>query len=477
MLFFGARSWYTTLNLKQNKNLFSNKNFTYNKLKTTFPLKNPKIIMKMKKNDDKKDWYQSILSNREKTEDLTLENWKKTAMNILQNTPFPSQKDESWKLTDLSKFFKLRFTNRNSEKNNSFKTLENYLMPSVKNRIIFINGEFQAELSSIINIENQASFLSLNEIDTLKKIEILESMLKGESGMDGGFFSILNIAFLKDVFLLNVFENMELDEPIHIIFFGNNTKITSFFNTRLIIMGEANSSFNIIQHHCSNSESIYFENSSTTIRLKEKAKLEFSFVNEISLMSTIISSIHADLEANSNINFIASSFGGFMSRISLGIDLNGKEANCEIKGVSITNKSNTNDFHSRISHNYPNCRSSQFQKNLVSGKGRSIFAGKIQVQHGSSQTEADQLCKTLLLSSDSRIDSLPILEINNEDVKCTHGSTVSDLDQNQIFYFQSRGISDDAAKFILTIGFIQEINCYLPIEIQKRLSGEVTKII
>jgi len=477
MVFIIARSWYTTRIVTQKKNLFSYKYFASNKQKKTLSLKNSKILMKMDKNDDKKDWYRSILSIREKTEDLTLENWKKTAMNILQNTPFPSQKDESWKLTDLSKFFKLRFTERNLEKNYNSQTLENYLMPSVKNRIIFLNGEFQPDISSIKNIENQASFLSLNEIDTLKKVEILESMLKGESGMDGGFFSILNIAFLKDVFLLNVFENIELDEPIHIIFFGNNKEITSFFNTRLIIIGEVNSSFKIIQHHCSNSESIYFENSSTTIRLKEKAKLEFSFVNEISQLSSHISSIHADLEAKSNLNFIASSFGGFMSRISLGIDLNGKEANCEIKGVSVTNKSNTNDFHSRISHNYPNCRSSQFQKNLVSGKGRSIFAGKIQVQHGSSQTEADQLCKTLLLSSDSRIDSLPILEINNEDVKCTHGSTVSDLDQNQIFYFQSRGISDDAAKFILTLGFIQEINCYLPVEIQKRLSGEVTKII
>mmetsp|Transcript_4387 Transcript_4387/g.10566 ORF Transcript_4387/g.10566 Transcript_4387/m.10566 type:complete len:477 (-) Transcript_4387:3064-4494(-) len=476
MLFIKALQWNKNQILKK-KSLFSNKFFDVNNEKKKFALKNSKILIKMDKSDDKKDWYKSILSIREKTEDLTLENWKKTAMNILQNTPFPSKKDESWKLTDLSKFFKMRFSERNLRKNNNPKILENYMMPSVKNRIIFINGEFQPDISSIKNIENKASFLSLNEVDTLKKIEILESMLKGESGMDGGFFSILNIAFLKDVFLLNVFENMELDEPIHLIFFGNNKETTGFFNSRLIIMGESNSSFKIIQHHFSNSESIYFENSSTTIRLKEKSSLEFAFVNEISQMSSHITSIHAELETKSNLNFIASSFGGFMSRISLGIDLNGKEANCEVKGISITDKSNSTDFHSRISHNYPNCRSSQFQKNLVSGKGRSIFAGKIQVQHGSYQTEADQLCKTLLLSSDSRIDSLPILEINNEDVKCTHGSTVSDLDQNQIFYFQSRGISDDSAKFLLTLGFIEEITSKLPSEIQKRLSAEVTKII
>ena len=458
--------------------IFSKKYFKSSNQKKCKLYKNRmKETIESKNSEERKQWFESILSVREKTEDRVIENWKKTAFNVLQNTPFPSKNDESWKLTDLSNFFKMRFQKKSEKTLSESKIIEEYLVPELKNRIIFIDGHYQKQLSNLDNLENKINFLSLDKLNGNKKIEIFESMLKGESGMDGGFFSILNIACLNDIFLLEAKKDIVLDEPIHLIFIGTNEEVANYVNSRILIIGGEKSSFKIIQHHSSYNQSKYFENSATNILLKEEAKLDFSYVNEISEKSCHISSIHADLNKNSKLNVLTTVFGGFMSRISLGVDLNGVGAYIEINGASITDNKNINDFHSRISHNYPECKSSQNQKNLVSGKGRSVFAGKIQVQHGSTCTEADQLCKTLLLSPESRIDSLPILEINNEDVKCTHGATVSDLDQNQVFYFQSRGVSIESAKFLLTLGFIQEIMDRLPPGLRQRLSDNVVKII
>merc|ERR1711966_465070 len=178
---------------------------------------------------------------------------------------------------------------------------------------------------------------------------------------------------------------------------------------------------------------------------------------------------HAEIKDNSSFDFSTVSIGGQFSRVNLGIDINGTECECNIKGMSVGKNDQISDFHSRISHNLPDSKSSQLQKILLTDKAHGVFAGKIQVQHGAGNTDSDQLCKTLLLSSSSRIDALPILEINNENVKCTHGSTVSDLDENQMFYLQSRGVPAADAKKLLTIGFINEMIIEYPEELKTKI--------
>lgn len=232
-----------------------------------------------------------------------------------------------------------------------------------------------------------------------------------------------------------------------------------------------------IEHHVSIGDAHYFDNSATTVLLEKNSKLDFTFLNEVSENSSQISSIHVNEQKGSFFNFKSLSFGGFLSRISLGIDMNGIGSSCKVNGLTVAKETQISDFHSRISHNFPRCQSSQLQKNLITGKAQGIFAGKIQVQHGAFETESDQLSKTLLLSSKAKIDALPILEINNENVKCTHGSTVSDLDENQIFYFQSRGITQEKARYLLTIGFVEEIIKGLPDQLLKRVSGFINSFL
>mmetsp|Transcript_41359 Transcript_41359/g.95937 ORF Transcript_41359/g.95937 Transcript_41359/m.95937 type:complete len:342 (+) Transcript_41359:11-1036(+) len=317
-------------------------------------------------------------------------------------------------------------------------------------------------------------FSDLNEKER-KKIRDLAG--KGESGINGGFFPILNLANLDEIAVLYIKADSKIKDPIQILFSSSTNETPICINQKLIIVCEKNSKAKIIQHHVGSNESEFFDNSTTTILVDEEAQIDFFLINQVTEKASNFNSIHADLRKGSSFNFLSASFGGFLSRISLGIDLNGINASCNVEGVTVVKNSQISDIHSRISHNYPLCKSSQLQKNLISDKGHAIFAGKVQVHNGAYETESNQLCKSLLLSQTSKVDSMPILEINNEDVKCTHGSTVSDLDQEQLFYFKSRGIPIEKARFLLTIGFIKEIIEKLPKELNENLSESVNYLI
>jgi len=289
----------------------------------------------------------------------------------------------------------------------------------------------------------------------------LEFLSKGESGISGGFFPTLNIACLSDIYVLSIPSFLELKNPINIFYISSDSTNIASFNHRLIVISGENSKSKVIEQHIGTELSEYFENTAVSILVKENSKLDYYLINECSKKSNSINSIHADIKDNSLLNFSTISLGGLLSRVNLGIDINGTQCECNVQGTSIAKEKQTIDFHSRISHNLPNSESSQLQKILLTDNAHGVFAGKIQVQHGADNTNSDQLCKTLLLSPYSRVDALPILEINNENVKCTHGSTVSDLNDNQMFYLQSRGILEKDAKKLLTVGFVNEmVNSY-----------------
>nr|UXY87820.1 Fe-S cluster assembly protein SufD [Cryptomonas curvata] len=327
--------------------------------------------------------------------------------------------------------------------------------------IFFTNGIYSPELSSIDKLPKNFYFGSFSELPINKQKNILDIANKGESGINGGFFSALNAACLEDIAILLIPENSNFEKNINLVFQGQGTGNNFYINQKFVIINSKNSFSKIVQYHLGEDKSIYFDNTTASIVLNENSSMEYNFINQVPETASQITSIHVEIEKNAHFQFSSASTGGFLSRLNIGIDINGINSSTKLNGISLANKRKTIDIHSRISHNYPECTSSQLHKNLVSEEGHAIFAGKIQVHSGSFNTKSEQLCKTLLLSSTSRIDTMPILEINNDNVKCTHGATVSDLDKNQLFYLQSRGISSETAKKILTNGFFKDIiDCF-----------------
>lgn len=456
----------------------SSRPFYKNLFKKVFRSKD-KFQMNYQKLDEnsieKKKWIDSILSS-EKSKDSSYKNdLRKIGTNLLKITKLPSKKDESWRFTKLNRLFDMNFRQNNFDVNSEF-VKQNFFEKSFA-RCVFFNGKFMEDLS-FMNKEDESFFLGkFSDLDDIRKNKIIEMSGKGESGINGGFFSVLNMAGLNEIAVLYIPENIEIVDPIQIIFAQSNNADEICVNQKLIILCEKNSKAEIFQQHIGSKNSKFFDNSSANVLVGENSKINYFLINQTPKSSSCFNSIHADIRKNSDFKFFSFCMGGFLSRLSLGIDLNGIESNCEVEGISIVNNSQISDIHSRISHNYPSCKSSQLQKNLISENGHAIFAGKIQVHNGAPDTESSQLCKSLILSPQSRVDSMPILEINNENVKCTHGSTVSDLDEDQLFYFRSRGIPEKEARYLLTLGFVNEMSKKLPIQLNEYFSNSIKELI
>mmetsp|Transcript_48686 Transcript_48686/g.121578 ORF Transcript_48686/g.121578 Transcript_48686/m.121578 type:complete len:472 (-) Transcript_48686:576-1991(-) len=453
----------------------------FNKFKPYNLRKIDKKNLKMKQessNENKifnSEWINSILFQEKPKNSVSIHNLRKIGSNILKNTKIPSKKDESWRFTKLDQLFEMKFSDLNFDVDTEFT--KKYFLENSQGRCVFVNGIFIPNLFKNKEKTNSYFLGKFSDLDEKEKKKIRDLAGKGESGINGGFFPILNIASLDEIAVLYIKADFKSKNPIQILFAASTDENPICINQKLIIVCEKRSNAKIIQQHVGNNNSEFFDNSTTTILVDEEAEIDFFLVNQVPETASSFNSIHADLKKGASFNFLSTSIGGFLSRISLGIDLNGTNASCKVEGVSVVKNSQISDLHSRISHNYPSCKSSQLHKNLISDKGHAIFAGKVQVHNGASETESNQLCKSLLLSPTSKVDSMPILEINNEDVKCTHGSTVSDLDQEQLFYFKSRGIPIEKARFLLTIGFIKEIIEKLPKELNENLSQSVNYLI
>lgn len=429
----------------------------------------------IEKINNQSEWIKSILRKKKKEHPKYIDNLQKIGINLLKNTKFPSKNDESWRFTKLDKLFDMKFSREFSKVDSEFS--KKYLFEKSSGNCIVIN-EILVEDKSKKYTEKDKFFLGkLSDLSEPKKKKIMEITGKGESGINGGFFSILNMASIEEIIVLYISEGTEIDLPIQILFGASVKNEEVCLNQKLIILCEKGSKATIFQQHVGSKGSKFFDNTTTDILLEENSKIDFFLINQVPEKASCFNSIYSDVKKGATFNFFSFCFGGMLSRISLGIDLNGINSTCNVEGISVVNKSKISDIHSRISHNYPFCNSSQLQKNLISDKGHSIFAGKIQVHNGAMGTESSQLCKSLLLSPTSKVDSMPILEINNEDVKCTHGSTVSDLDDEQLFYFKSRGIPVENARFLLTLGFVSESLRKLPEELITSFSGLIKKLI
>jgi Fe-S cluster assembly protein SufD len=434
---------------------------------------NQKNYLKSKSNTE--EWMNSISISEKEKGSNKINHLRKIGNSILKNTNFPSRKDESWRFTKLDRLLSMKFTNSKPEVDYEFA--KKYFLKNSQGRCVFVNGISVPKFFEIKNNEESFFLGRLSDLDEKEIKKIRDLAGKGESGINGGFFPILNMANLDEIVVLYIKADAKIENPIQVLFASSTNEDPVCVNQKFFIVCEKNSRAQIIQHHVGEKKCEFFDNSTTNILVDEEAQVDFFLINQVPEEACNFNSIHADIRKKSSFNFLSASFGGFLSRISIGIDLNGVHSSCNVEGVTVVKNSQISDIHSRISHNYPFCNSSQLQKNLISDKGHAIFAGKVQVHNGASETESNQLCKSLLLSQTSKVDSMPILEINNEDVKCTHGSTVSDLDHEQLFYFKSRGIPVEKARFLLTIGFIKEIIEKLPSELNKSLSESVNYLI
>ena len=353
---------------------------------------------------------------------------------------FPNKKLEDWKFSDFNSILEGKF-NKLSVSLDDKKEIEfkNYIKDFEHNKIVFFNGFYSSKLSHIENSKkNIASRLTDVSLSSF-----------GDTSLN-----LLNSAFLTDGISLRVENNYEFKKPLVIYNIFDSKKDNNFFNQKIIVDIGENSKLDLIILNINLSSNPIFLNLSNFFEIKKNGLFKLFYVNEFNNQDINYTSTHAFVSSNGIFeNFIMPYKGGFVKN-DISCVLKGHYSSGFINGAILARDGQHHEIKTHMLHQKENTKSYQKIKSVLDKKSKGIFQGKIYVDSKAQKTNGYQLSKAILLDKESEFDSKPELEIYADDVKCSHGSTSGNLDENSIFYLMSRGLSRQEAKKLLIEGFL-----------------------
>ena len=353
----------------------------------------------------------------------------------------------------------------------AFETSEFVFDESKQSVLIFANGRFDKEKSNLKAL-NEATILSFSEAATDEKFgEIFRAKLASLVDFGKNGFTALNSAFINEGAFLFVPKNTKIEAPIQLLFATDESKI-SF--PRVLVVADDFSEATIIETYVRADETKYLTNAVVEISVSDEAKIKHYRVQRESHAAFHVSTTAAEVARGSVYDTTAITLGAKLSRHDVSLKFNSESGEAFVDGLYFLGEDQHHDTHSVIAHDVPNCTSHQTYKGILNDKSRGVFNGKVLVAVGASGTDGYQSNKNLLLSNDARVDTKPQLEIFNDDVKCSHGATVGQLEEEELFYLLSRGLNESLAKNLLTYGFAEEIINKIEVEsIKKQLDEAI----
>ena len=397
---------------------------------------------------------------------------RESALDRFEQLGFPTTDDEEWKYTNVAPITKIDFEpslllGADAQTLNA-EQLKGFIYEEANHsRLVFVNGFYSQDLSSIEALPE--GVLVSNMADTLDDAryeKVLREQLARGADYNANGFTALNTAFLGSGALILIPQGVQMKEPLHVLFLSDarrETPTASF--PRLLIVCERDSAATVIESYASmDDESIYLTNAVVEIVLAENALLDHYKVQNESMRSFHVATTTSELGRSSSFNSTTITLGAQLSRHDITVLLDSEGAKCSIDGLYIVGTGQHADTHSLIDHRQPHCTSHQLYKGILDGKSRAVFNGKVFVREGAQQTDARQTNRNLLLSTEARVDTKPQLEIFADDVKCAHGATVGQLEDEELFYLASRGLHPDIARNLLTYGFAEEVIDKIKIE-------------
>lgn len=399
-----------------------------------------------------------------------LDKLRTTAMERFSELGFPSVKDEEWKYTNVAPIARMSLQSRTAS---AALELANFEVPEAnKSQLIFVNGKLQRDRSSLTALPEGVTAIDLVEACGNEQSSLLREHLARSADYVSSGFTALNTGFISDGAFIHVPRNVEVSRPIHLLFISDGAQPVTF--PRVLIVAEENSSATIVESYLGANGVEYFTNAVVEVVLKDGAKLEHYRVQREGADAFHVATTVADLGGNASYNATAINFGGKLSRHDVRATMDHEGAECWVDGLYLVTDNQHTDTHSVIDHRQPHCTSHQLYKGILDGKSRAVFNGKIFVRHDAQKTDAMQTNKNLLLSNEARVDTKPQLEILADDVKCAHGAAVGQIEEDELFYLETRGIHPDLARNLLTYGFAEEVIGKIRIDsIRQRLDEAV----
>ena len=370
---------------------------------------------------------------------------------------FPTIKNEEWKYTNLKSIFDKNFKSTCVSSANVKNLLVDSVFNSIKaNKLVFVNGSFNPELSNIIEKDNAIVISNLAKARK-ENTNVFDAHFGKYAKIENESLNAMNMALMSDGAFVYVPSNKKVENPIIIMNVVDSTDINVLSQPRNLIVIEKNAEACIVESYISAGTNASFINVVNEIYVDENAHLEHYKIQQQTGESYQNNYTQIFQEANTNINQVTLTLDGTMVRNNLHFYMNGKNCDTLLYGLYITEGSNHVDNHTRVDHAMPNCHSNELYKGIMKDKSTAVFNGKIMVHLDAQKTNAYQRNQNILLDPEATINTKPQLEIFADDVKCTHGATVGQLDEEPMFYLRSRGIPEDVARKMLLNAFADDI--------------------
>ncbi len=387
---------------------------------------------------------------------------RKSAETCLQHQELPTTKHEDWKYADLKFLKSLAFTPGQP----ATIDIKDRILPEARGtRLVFVNGHYDPHHSCTSALPQGVRLLHLASAS--EAATQLGGLMKPD---DSDVFANLNSARFHDGAYIFIPKNVKVETPLHLLFMSHSDTEADVEATvsqpRILVVVERGAEVELIEEYAG--EGTYFTNSSVEIFVAENAELRHERVQRESVDAFHISNLRAQVARNARYHSRTITFGAKFSRQTPQISIQGEGADVILDGLALLNGHQVADTHSLLDHTQPHCTSHQLHKAIVDDEARAIFNGRIQVRRGAQGTDARQQSRNLLLSEKARVDTKPQLEIDTDDVKCAHGAAIGALDPEELFYLQSRGLNDQAARNLLTYGFAADLLAHIPVASLRR---------
>lgn len=398
---------------------------------------------------------------------------REQAIETFDKVGFPKRKDEEWRFTNLAPLLKLDYKlfPEPSEAQVGAKELEKYFVNNIDSyNIVFINGVYNSFLSSSTHEEADICVLSC-AMEKMIHQPVIENFYNKIAPKDESF-TALNTAFSNDGAYIYVPDKTILSKPIQLMFFSTAKEEEVMYHPRNLIVIGNNSHAQIIERHQTLNSKANLTNAVTEISVGKNSELDYYKIQNDTTEASLIDNTYISQERDSVASVHTFSFGGKLTRNNLNFVQHAENSNSILNGITIISGDQHVDHHTLVEHKAPHCDSHELYKGIYDDSAHGVFNGKIYVHKDAQKLNSFQQNNNVLLSDKAEIDTKPQLEIFADDVKCSHGCTVGQLDKDAMFYLQQRGIPKAEAKALLLYAFAAEVLEHVQIpQIKTRITG------
>ena len=392
---------------------------------------------------------------------IWLKKLRESAIASFEKLGFPTTRNEDWRYTNVGPLVRTVFERDEHAPNDTKKVAADAIQilsfaDSASNRLVFVNGVCSPQLSRLhglpvgVRVESLANALQRDD-------GILHAHLSRYVRYQEHAFVALNTAFIEDGALVFIPKSAAIEEPIYLVFVSTGQYGSVVSHPRNLIVVEEGSQTRIVESHVGAGSGAYFANAVTEIVGGAGAYIEHYLLQREGDEGFHINNIEAQLSRQCNLSAQAITLSGSLVRNDLHVVLKGEGSECSLNGLYLVDGKQHVDNHTEIEHCLPRAKSRELYKGILSGSARGVFNGKILVHKDAQKSDARQTNKNLVLSENAVINTKPQLEIHADDVKCSHGSTVGQLDRDSLFYLRARGIGSAEAQSLLCYAFASEV--------------------